>query len=59
MNYLDRLNNPYAFEGLEDKAPKADEVFFMSQFGFGFQFGVEVPHHVEGWGSQYLTGTEL
>lgn len=35
MNYLDRLNNPYAFEGLEDKAPKADEIFFMSQFGFG------------------------
>ena len=35
MNYLDRLNNPYAFEGvLDDKAPKADEVFFMSQFGF-------------------------
>lgn len=33
MNYLDRLNNP---EGLEDKAPNADEVFFMSQFGFGF-----------------------
>ena len=53
MNYLDRLNNP---EGLEDKAPKADEVFFMVQFGF--QFGVEVPHHMEGWGSQYLTGTE-
>lgn len=36
MNYLDRLNNPYAFEGLDYKAPKVDEVFFMSQFGFGF-----------------------
>lgn len=36
MNYLDRLNNQYAFEGLEDKAPKEDEVLFMSQFGFGF-----------------------
>ena len=34
MNYLDRLNNPYAFEELEDKAPKADEVFFMARFGF-------------------------
>lgn len=34
MNYLDRLNNPCTFEGLEDKAPKVDEVSFMSQFGF-------------------------
>ena len=56
MNYFDRLNNPYVFEWLEDNASKADEVFFMSQFGF--QFGFEVPHHMEGWGSQYLTGTK-